>query len=121
MNQAQLISAVSKSTGLSNVQAERAIHATLTVLGERLAGGRTKDLALRLPARFADDLPQEGTGERFSVREFYKRVAYETRCTPAQARLSARAVTVALKNSVTGREFNDISEQLSKDFDDLLV
>jgi uncharacterized protein (DUF2267 family) len=112
---------VSESSGLSSAQAEQAIHATLTVLGERLAGGETKDLASQLPATFADDLPRQGAGERFSVQEFYTRVAYETRCTKEQARQSARAVTGVLKNSVTGREFNQISEQLSKDFDDLLV
>lgn len=121
MDREQLVSAVKDTTGLSGEQADQAVHATLKVLGERLAGGETKDLAAQLPPAFADDLPAQGGGERFGVHEFYERVAeHEGGWTPEQARQHARAVAAALKNSVTGHEFDEIASQLPGEFDDLL-
>ncbi len=123
MDQAQLVSAVKDTARIpTHDAAEQAVHATLKVFGERLAGGETKDLASQLPPAFAQDLPAEGPGERFGVEEFYRRVAnYEPgECTPQEARRHARAVAAALKASLSGGEFGHIAAQLPSDFDDLL-
>ena len=123
MDQAQLVSAVQDTARIpTHDAAEQAVHATLRVLGERLAGGETKDLASQLPPAFAQDLSAEGAGERFDVEEFYQRVAqYESpERSPDEGRRHARAVVAALKNSVTGREFDHVASQLPDDYDDLL-
>ena len=123
MDQGQLVSAVQDTARIpTHDAAEQAVHATLRVLGERLAGGETKDLASQLPPAFADDLPAEGAGERFGVDEFYRRVAqYEPgEGTPEEARRHARAVVAALKSSVTGGQFDQVAGQLPSDYDDLL-
>jgi uncharacterized protein (DUF2267 family) len=123
MDRSELVSAVQRSAGIATHEAaEEAVHATLRVLGERLSGGETKDLAAQLPAAFARDLPAHGAGERFRVDEFYERVAdYEpNECTTLEGRRHARAVAAALKVSVTGSEFDRIAAQLPGDYADLL-
>jgi uncharacterized protein (DUF2267 family) len=123
MDQSELVSAVQRGAGIATHEAaEEAVHATLRVLGERLSGGETKDLAAQLPATFARDLPAHGAGERFRVDEFYERVAdYEpNECTTWEGRRHARAVAAALKVSVTGSEFDQIAAQLPGDYADLL-
>jgi uncharacterized protein (DUF2267 family) len=120
---AEIVSAVQDTARIpTHDAAEQAVHATLRAFGERLAAGETKDLASQLPPEFATDLPSQGAGERFSVDEFYQRVAsYESgECTPEEARRHARAVAAALKASLTGREFDQISGQLPAEYDDLL-
>ncbi len=123
MQESQIVRAVQDTGRISTPDdAERAIRATLRVLGQRLAGGETKDLAAQLPASLAEELPAEGAGERFGVDEFYRRVAEEEPgdCTVDEARRHARAVLAALKNSLTGGEFNQIANQLPGEYDDLL-
>lgn len=123
MNEAQLLSAIQDTAEIPDQQRVRqATRTTLQVLGQRLAGGETKDLAAQLPPALAEALPAEGAGERFGVDDFYRRVAdaepWES--TPQEARRHARAVMAALKQSLTGREFDQISDQLPSDYDDLL-
>ena len=118
------IAATIRETGKidSAEHARDAARATLRVLGQRLAGGETKDLAAQLPAGLKDALPESGPGERFGVEEFYRRVAEEEHrdCTPAQARQHARAVVAALRVGLSEGEFDDFAAQLPKDYDDLL-
>ena len=56
----------------SRGDAERATWATLQTLGERLAGGETKDFAAQLPPQLAQYALSglAGMGERFPVEEF---------------------------------------------------
>lgn len=123
MQQNQFISAVQDTARISTQQdAEVAVRATLRVLGERLKGGETRDLAAQLPPDLARELPEEGPGERFGVEDFYARVAtHEGERSDAQeARRHARAVAAALKSSLTGREFDQLATQLPSEYDDLL-
>ena len=92
MQEQQFVSAVKESLDLpDNRSAERAVKATLTVLGQRLEGGEAKDLASQLPGGLADALPNEGAGERFDVDTFYQRIAEQEGegVTVAQARQHA--------------------------------
>ncbi|WP_045875256.1 DUF2267 domain-containing protein [Pseudofrankia sp. DC12] len=123
MKQDELVSAIRATGGfVSGSQAEMAARATLTVLGERLSGGETRDLAAQLPAAFAEALPPVGAGERFDVNEFYRRVAAMEgdSCTAPKARRHARAVVAALKASVSPSEFEDVAAQLPGDYADLI-
>ncbi|MDT3442345.1 MULTISPECIES: DUF2267 domain-containing protein [unclassified Pseudofrankia] len=123
MKQDQLVSAIRVTGGFESArQAETAMRATLTVLGERISGGETRNLASQLPAAFAEALPPRGGGERFDVQEFYRRVAQleGDACTEPKARRHARAVVAALKASVSPSEFEDVAGQLPADYADLL-
>lgn len=79
------------TAGLDHEHAERAARATVQVLGSRLAGGQTSNLASQLPTELAAALPADGPGERFGVEEFYRRVAEAEggTCTEQQARQHA--------------------------------
>lgn len=124
MQENQILSAVQDTARIPDRdQARRAAVATLQVLGRRLTGGETKDLASQLPGALGEALPEQGAGERFGVDEFYRMVAEAEAddCTPEDARRHARAVMSALRNSLTGREFDHIATQLSGEFDDLLA
>jgi uncharacterized protein (DUF2267 family) len=121
--QHEITSAVAQSAGISDhEQAERAVVATLRVLGLRLAGGQTANLASQLPPAFADAMPAQGPGERFDLAEFYRRVAEIEghECTPQRARQHARAVLAALKVGLTDHEYDHMASQLPPEYADLL-
>jgi uncharacterized protein (DUF2267 family) len=120
MNADQIVSAVRESAGIdSHEHAERAVRATLTVLGQRLST-EASDLAAQLPPELAACLPADAAVERFGLGEFYERVAAEEGqgCTPEQARQHARAVTAALRETV-GAEYLQVLDQLPGDYADL--
>jgi uncharacterized protein (DUF2267 family) len=123
MKQDEIVSAIRATGGFDSAgQAQTAVRATLTVLGERISGGGTGHLAAQLPAAFAEALPPVGGAERFDVNEFYRRVARleGDACTAPRARRHARAVVAALKASITPAQFEDVAAQLPADYADLL-
>ena len=123
MQEHEFVSAVKESLDLpDNRSAERAVKATLTVLGQRLEGGEAKDLASQLPGGLADALPNEGSGERFDVDTFYQRIAEQEGdgVTVAQARQHARAIAKGLETALTDGEWQNFTSQLPKDFQDFL-
>jgi uncharacterized protein (DUF2267 family) len=122
MQEHEFVSAVRESTGLDAAGAERAVRATLAVLGQRLAGGETKDLAAQLPGSLAGELPAEGGGERFDVTSFYERIAEHEGgdVTVAQARQHARAIAKGLETALSGGEWANFTSQLPDDYADFL-
>jgi len=123
MQEHEFVSAVKESLDLpDNRSAERAVKATLTVLGQRLEGGEAKDLASQLPGGLADALPNEGGGERFDVDTFYQRIADQEGdgVTVAQARQHARAIAKGLETALTDGEWQNFTSQLPNDFQDFL-
>ena len=121
MQQQEFVKAVRESTGLpDNASAERAVRSTLTVLGQRLTGGETKDLAAQLPDGLADALPDEGAGESFDVQTFYRRVAEEEGVTEAQARQHARSIAKGLETALSDGAWQHMTSQLPADYADLL-
>ncbi|WP_328303432.1 DUF2267 domain-containing protein [Actinomycetospora sp. NBC_00405] len=123
MQEHEFVSAVKESLGLpDNRSAERAVKATLTVLGQRLEGGEAKDLASQLPGSLADALPNEGGGERFDVDTFYQRIAEQEGegVTVAQARQHARSIAKGLETALTDGEWQNFTSQLPKDYQDFL-
>jgi uncharacterized protein (DUF2267 family) len=116
-----LVSAVSKSAGLSeHAHAESAVRATLAVLGQRLST-EARDLAAQLPPELAGAVPTDGATERFGLEEFYRRVADRegSGCTPEQARQHARAVTAGLREAL-GEQYSHLLAQLPDDYADLM-
>lgn len=123
MQEHEFVAAVKESLGLpDNPSAERAVRATLTVLGQRLQGGEAKDLASQLPGGLADALPDQGAGERFDVDTFYQRIAEQEGegVTVAQARQHARAIAKGLETALTDGEWQNFTSQLPQDFQDFL-
>jgi uncharacterized protein (DUF2267 family) len=123
MQEHEFVSAVKESLALpDNQSAERAVRATLTVLGQRLAGGETKDLASQLPGGLKDVLPAQGGGERFDVDTFYQRIAEQEGdgVTVAQARQHARAIAKGLETALSDGEWQNFTSQLPQDFQDFL-
>ena len=121
MNLDQMVSAVRESDRIDTGEdAEKAVRATVAVLGQRLAG-EAKDLAAQLPADLAADMPTGTEVERFDLDEFYRRVAEEEGhgCTEAEARQHARATMVAIRESV-GAEWQHVLDQLPNDYADLV-
>ena len=117
----ELTAAVQQSAVIdTHDHADKAVRATLTVLGRRLST-EAADLAAQLPPEYAACLPGDVQVERFDVAEFYRQVAAEegTGCSPEQARQHARAVTGALREAVGG-EYRDLQSQLPEDYADLM-
>lgn len=123
MQQHEFVAAVRESSGLPDAaSAERAVKATLSVLGRRLSGGEAKDLAAQLPGELKEQFPADGPGEPFDVAIFYERVAAEEGgdVTPAQARQHARAVAKGLEVALSDGEWRNFTSQLPADYADLL-
>jgi uncharacterized protein (DUF2267 family) len=95
-------------------EAEAALTATLSVLGERLTGREATDLAAQLPEELADAVSTHGRGERFGAEEFYRRVAAreETDIIPAVARGHVRTVVDVVLGAVSPGERDDVLAQL---------
>lgn len=119
MKEHEIVTAVGTISGLDDEEhATAATRATLSVLGERLAGDEPRHLAAQLPEGIAEALPETGGRATFGVEEFYRRVADEEGrgCTPDGAREHARAVVAALKSGVSDNEFADLVSQLPNDY-----
>lgn len=122
MKEHELVSAVQHSAGLHDpAAAKRAVQVTLRTLGARLAAGEPADLAAQLPPALAGALPEQGSGERFGVDEFYRRVAEGEGVDVGGARQHARAVAAALKAAITPGELNDVLAQLPPDYAELFA
>lgn len=122
MKEHEIVSAVRQSAHIRTPgEAERAVRATLQVLGDRLAAGETADLAAQLPPGLAEALPEHGPGERFGLDEFYRRVAEAEGHDATTARQHARAVAAALKSGIAPGELNDVLAQLPDEYDELFA
>ena len=101
-------------------EAIRAIHATFQTLSERLQGGEPGDLAAQLPKEIGDYLLQGGgTGERFSIDEFYQRVTMREGADLPRAVFHARAVMSVVMEAVSPGEIADIRAQLPDEYNQL--
>lgn len=116
-----LISAVRESAHIAEHDvADRAVRSTLTVLGQRVAGGQGANLAAQLPGDLGDMFPADAPGERFDLAEFYQRVAEQEGVTEAQARQHARATMAAVTVAVTDGEVDALTSQLPDEYADLM-
>jgi uncharacterized protein (DUF2267 family) len=118
VNRGQFIHEIQRRGGFETAEeAEAALTATLSVLGERLTGTEATDLAAQLPDELADAVSTHGTGERFDAEEFYRRVAAreEAEIIPAVARGHVRTVVDVVLGAVSPGERGDVLAQLPED------
>lgn len=94
----------------------RAIRATLETLAERISSGEADDLAAQLPQELGAFLREADTTERFSVDDFFLRVAAKETADLPDAAHHARAVIAVLQEAVTTGELDDIRAQLPENY-----
>jgi uncharacterized protein (DUF2267 family) len=120
MKDEEFISAIRKTSGIEDAeQVKTAARATLRVLSERVSGNQPRGLAGQLPPVVADDMPDQGGGERFGIDEFYQRIAEAEGCSHDDARRHARAVMAAVASAVGRSEIENMLSQLPSDYVDL--
>lgn len=110
------IATVEDYAGIDREEAERAVHATLATLAERLAGGEVRDLAAQLPGELRPFLEGAEPAEAFGVDEFLRRIAQREGVPVPTAARHARAVFTALGRAVGHKELKDMASQLRTDF-----
>jgi len=103
----------------SDEEAQKATSATLETLKERLAGDEPSNLAAQLPPEIASYAEGSGSGESFSVDEFYDRVAQREGVSRNDAVRHARAVATVVQTAVTGGEVDDVRSQLGDEYKEL--
>jgi uncharacterized protein (DUF2267 family) len=112
---------VAAIAGISHEEAERAAHATLRTLGERITRGEADDIASFLPRELRSsltDVPEPA--QSFGLAQFIRRVAERDGVDEATAYRHAQAVFAALGKVVPERELKDMAAQLPREFDPLL-
>ncbi|HEY0318075.1 MAG TPA: DUF2267 domain-containing protein [Solirubrobacterales bacterium] len=120
MNEDGFLTTVEQLAGVGRDTATRAAQATLSVLGERIAGGEARDLAAQLPPEPASWIASTGNPQRFDADGFVRRVAKREGVDVETAERHARAVLEALRREVTPDEFEDMVAELPKDYAPLL-
>lgn len=122
MQHDEFIGQVQKRAHLSSRgNAELATRATLETLAERLAGREPFNAAAQLPKGIAQYLQHEhaGSGERFSLDEFFERISQREGVELPEAVHHARMVVEVLSEAISPGEINDIRSQLPPEFDPL--
>jgi uncharacterized protein (DUF2267 family) len=110
----------------SRGDAERATRATLERLAERIADGAAGNLAAQLPREIGEHLrrrapEQAGTGEQFSLDEFFARVAEREGVDLPEAAFHARVVVEVVDEATQGSVIEKVREQLPAEFDRLFT
>lgn len=100
----------------STGEAHKATRAALTVLGQRLYGGESFDLAAQLPSEIKLFLVQSGPSEAFGLDEFCARVADIEGLDLPKAIFHARAVMSVLQEAVSPGEIRDMFDQLPSEY-----
>ncbi len=102
----------------SHAEAERATHATLETLAERLAGGEAHDLAAQLSPELARSLeaPDAGIGAKLTLNEFFELVSEREGVDLEDSTLHARVVIGVLTEAVSLGEIKDVRVQLPAAF-----
>src|SRR5205823_4738114 len=95
MDSAKFLSRVCELTGFDRDR-ERAVRATLVMLGTRIDPGEADDLAAQLPDSLGACVRHEGDAERFSPSEFRRRGARVVPLDDKQGEQAVRAVFTVL-------------------------
>ena len=105
----------------SRGDAERATRATLETLAERISEGVAENLAAQLPPEIGEHLRRaaSGTGESFSLDDFFRRVSERETADLPEAAYHARVVVEVLREATTGGLIDKVREQLPAEFDRL--
>ena len=100
-------------------EALKIIAATLETLAERLPRNERTDLAAQLPEQLRGYLQRRPDTDRFSLEEFYNRVAARSGLGPPQAIEQAHVVLQVLQEAVSAGQLDRIRQQLPGQFGEL--
>lgn len=103
----------------SRGDALRAIQATLETLAERIRPGDAEDLAAVLPPEMGTYLRDVETTERFSVDDFFLRVAAKETADLPDAAHHARAVIAVLQEGLPTVDVEQLRESLPDTYNPL--
>lgn len=107
-------------------RAEAAIRATLETLGERLAEQLADHLADQLPQEIGEHMRRTevlggaGTGERFGLDEFTRRVAARSRMDHPTAVYASRVVLEVLREATQGGIMDKVRQSLGDELRELV-
>lgn len=102
--------------------AHAATHATLEVLGQYLSPHQARRLTLQLPRELAEAAQRSaGRGGPAELTLFYAQIANKAKLDPDVATDYARAVTGALKQTVSEGDMADAMLNLPRSLDDLVA
>jgi len=118
----QFIDLVAQRADVALSRAQALTYATLRTLAERISGGEARDLAEQLPAELKPMLSElvDENAESFDVDEFVRRVAERASVDGEVTREAVRAVMVTLREAVTPGEWDEVTSQLSADYNELV-
>jgi uncharacterized protein (DUF2267 family) len=119
MTERELVERVARRAGVGLVEANRATHAALSTLAERITSRESKVLAAQLPRGLAGDVRRAARRpERFAADEFVRRVGRREGVSVDEAREHARAVLATLEDTSPDR-LAYVRAQLSPDYEEL--
>jgi putative drug exporter of the RND superfamily len=121
LTERELVERVAGRAGVGLTEANRATHAALSTLAERITPRESKALAAQLPRGLAGDVRRAARRpERFAADEFVRRVGEREGVPTAEAREHARAVLTTLEDTTTdGLAY--VRAQLSPDYEELFA
>ncbi|MGY1721239.1 DUF2267 domain-containing protein [Blastococcus sp. SYSU DS0552] len=94
-------------------EAQRITTIVLGLLGERLVGGESKDLAAQLPVELQPPLTEAGeTAAGIGVEQFLSRAAQALGASEETATWDVSAVLSTVAEAVTGGQLNQVLTQL---------
>jgi uncharacterized protein (DUF2267 family) len=96
-----------------------AVEATLATFGERLTRTEKVELGAQLPKELKAFLIEMGDVERFSLEEFYNRVAARADLGRPDAVKRSRAVMMVLQEAVTEGLLKPIRQRLPAEYNEL--
>lgn len=120
MDDAAFIDVVASEAHLAREEAERAVHATLQTLGERIDREEARQLAAQLPPGIAPWIATTTSAEGFDADAFAERVARRAGLDDRVARRAVPAVLDAVARSVSGKEWDDMVAELPAGYAPLL-
>lgn len=111
---------VRRAANIETIQdSQLAVEATLATFGERLTRTEKFELGAQLPKELKAFLGEMGDVERFSLEEFYNRVAARADLGRPDAVKRSRVVMMVLMEAVTDGLLKPIRERLPAEYNEL--
>ena len=105
----------------SDLQAERAIEATLKTLAQRLYNGEIDHLVAQLPKEVEGYLTERKPKKLLNLDEFYEYVSQRESVGYPEVRQHARAVMSAVVQTVSPGELENVLDELPDEFTELFT
>ncbi len=120
MNYSEFIKIVKSRSGITDdLEAERAVCATLLTIAEHMPEENAERLSGELPEEFSGCFRNALYGQYFDIKDFYTLVSERENVDPQTAVAHARAVFDVLVRAVSEEELEELLDEFSPDYEDL--